>query len=422
MVRKGNKMIVSRIEKHIINSNNEFYSLLDNFCFKSKNLYNHANYIVRQEFCNTNKWIRYSELDTILKNDSEYPDYRNMPTAQSSQQILRLIDKNWTSFFKSIKDWSKNKDKYSGRPKLPKYKNKNGRNILILTNQNIKLKGEVIYFPKTFKDFSLKPQCINKEDFCSIQQVRFIPRNNYIEVEIVYNIKTKDMIPDNGRYMSIDIGLDNLTAIANNYGQRPFLINGKGLKSINQYYNKIISHYRSIAKQLNKLEYTKRMERLTNKRNFKVEDIIHKSSRYIVNKAIKDGVSVIVIGYNKNWKQHSKMSRKVNQQFVQIPFNTLLQQIQYKANDVGIKVILIEESYTSGTSFLNNELPVKEFYDKKRRIKRGLFKSNNGKLINSDINASYQIMKKEFPNAFQQGYGIEGLVLSPFKVNISLIH
>ena len=415
-------MIVSRIEKHIINSNNEFYSLLDNFCFKSKNLYNHANYIVRQEFCNTNKWIRYSELDTILKNDSEYPDYRNMPTAQSSQQILRLIDKNWTSFFKSIKDWSKNKDKYSGRPKLPKYKNKNGRNILILTNQNIKLKGEVIYFPKTFKDFSLKPQCINKEDFCSIQQVRFIPRNNYIEVEIVYNIKTKDMIPDNGRYMSIDIGLDNLTAIANNYGQRPFLINGKGLKSINQYYNKIISHYRSIAKQLNKLEYTKRMERLTNKRNFKVEDIIHKSSRYIVNKAIKDGVSVIVIGYNKNWKQHSKMSRKVNQQFVQIPFNTLLQQIQYKANDVGIKVILIEESYTSGTSFLNNELPVKEFYDKKRRIKRGLFKSNNGKLINSDINASYQIMKKEFPNAFQQGYGIEGLVLSPFKVNISLIH
>ena len=415
-------MIVSRIEKHIINSNNEFYSLLDNFCFKSKNLYNHANYIVRQEFCNTNKWIRYSELDTILKNDSEYPDYRNMPTAQSSQQILRLIDKNWTSFFKSIKDWSKNKDKYSGRPKLPKYKNKNGRNILILTNQNIKLKGEVIYFPKTFKDFSLKPQCINKEDFCSIQQVRFIPRNNYIEVEIVYNIKTKDMVPDNGRYMSIDIGLDNLTAIANNYGQRPFLINGKGLKSINQYYNKIISHYRSIAKQLNKLEYTKRMERLTNKRNFKVEDIIHKSSRYIVNKAIKDGVSVIVIGYNKNWKQHSKMSRKVNQQFVQIPFNTLLQQIQYKANDVGIKVILIEESYTSGTSFLNNELPVKEFYDKKRRIKRGLFKSNNGKLINSDINASYQIMKKEFPNAFQQGYGIEGLVLSPFKVNISLIH
>ena len=415
-------MIVSRIEKHIINSNNEFYSLLDNFCFKSKNLYNHANYIVRQEFCNTNKWIRYSELDTILKNDSEYPDYRNMPTAQSSQQILRLIDKNWTSFFKSIKDWSKNKDKYSGRPKLPKYKNKNGRNILILTNQNIKLKGEVIYFPKTFKDFSLKPQCINKEDFCSIQQVRFIPRNNYIEVEIVYNIKTKDMIPDNGRYMSIDIGLDNLTAIANNYGQRPFLINGKGLKSINQYYNKIISHYRSIAKQLNKLEYTKRMERLTNKRNFKVEDIIHKSSRYIVNKAIKDGVSVIVIGYNKNWKQHSKMSRKVNQQFVQIPFNTLLQQIQYKANDVGIKVILIEESYTSGTSFLDNELPVKEFYDKKRRIKRGLFKSNNGKLINSDINASYQIMKKEFPNAFQQGYGIEGLVLSPFKVNISLIH
>ena len=92
-------MIVSRIEKHIIKSNNKFYSLLDSFCFQSKNLFNHANYIVRQEFCKTNKWIRYSELDIILKNDNEYPDYRNMPTAQSSQQILRLIDNNWTSFF-----------------------------------------------------------------------------------------------------------------------------------------------------------------------------------------------------------------------------------------------------------------------------------------------------------------------------------
>ena len=196
---------------------------------------------------------------------------------------------------------------------------------------------------------------------------------------------------------------------------------GKPVKSINQYYNKTISHYRSIAKQLNKLEYTKRMDRLTNKRNFKINDYIHKSSRYIVNKAIEDNVSVIVIGYNKNWKQYSKMSRKVNQSFIQIPFNKLLQQIQYKAYDVGIKVILTEESYTSGTSFLDNELPIKDFYDKKRRIKRGLFKSNNGKIINSDINASYQIIRKEFPNVFTD-YGIEGLVLNPFKVNVSKIH
>ena len=388
------------------------------FVFNPKNLYNHANYIVRQEFCKTNKWVRYSELDKLLKDDKEYPDYRNMPTAQSSQQILRLIDKNWTSFFKSIKDWSKNKSKYLGRPKLPKYKNKNDRNILILTNQTIKLKGDKIHFPKTFKDFTLKPQCIKKKDFYSIQQVRFIPKNSFITVEIVYELKTKEIMKDNGRYMGIDIGLDNLLAVTNNYGEKPFLINGKGLKSINQYYNKTISHYRSVSKQLNKLDYTKRMDRLTNKRNFKIEDIIHKSSRYIVNKAIDNNVSVIVIGYNKDWKQFSKMSKKVNQSFVQIPFNKLLQQIQYKSNDVGIKVILTEESYTSGTSFLDNEMPVKDFYNKKRRIKRGLFKSSKGILINSDINASCQILKKEFPNAFEQSYGIEGLVLSPFKVNL----
>ena len=408
-------MIVTRVEKHILKQNNEYYSLIDDFCLKAKNLYNHANYIIRQEFCSSNKWIRYSDLDSMLKKDKDYPDYANMPTAQSAQQILRLLDKNWTSFFKSIKDWSKHKDKYLGRPKLPKYKSKNGREILILTNQNVKLKGDILHFPKTFNKFTIEPQFINRSDFVSFQQVRFLPRNKHIVIEIVYNIEVPDLVNDNGRYLSIDIGVDNLSTITNNFNEAPVIVNGKGLKSMNQYYNKSLAHYKSITKMLNKQDYSNRQNKLTIKRNAKITDYLHKTSRFIVNYAKQHSVSVIVIGYNKEWKQNSVLSKKVNQHFVQIPFTTLIQQIQYKSEEFGIKVILTEESYTSGTSFLDNELPTKENYNKSRRKHRGIFKSNNGTLINADVNGAFQILKKVFPNAYANG--IEVVVFQPIKVN-----
>lgn len=408
-------MIVSRVEKHILKQNNEYYSMIDDFCLKAKNLYNHANYIIRQEFCATNKWIRYQDLDTTLKQDTSYPDYTSMPTAQSAQQILRLLDKNWTSFFKSIKDWSKHKDKYLGRPKLPKYKSKNGREILILTNQNVKLKGNILSFPKTFKKFTIQPQFVNRTDFSSFQQVRFLPRNKYIVIELVYNIEVPDIVVDNGRYLSIDIGVDNLSTITNNFNKAPVIINGKGLKSINQYYNKSLAHYKSVTKMLNKKDYSNKQNKLTIKRNAKITDYLHKTSRFIIDYAKQHSVSVIVIGHNKEWKQNSILSKQVNQHFVQIPFNTLIQQIQYKAEEFGIRVILVEESYTSGTSFLDNEMPTKENYNKNRRKHRGIFKSNDGIWINADVNGAFQILKKVFPNAYANG--IEAVVFQPVKVN-----
>lgn len=410
-------MIVSRVEKHILKSNSEYYSMIDDFCLKAKNLYNYANYIIRQEFCLSNKWIRYSNLDSILKKDKDYPDYSNMPTAQSAQQILRLLDKNWTSFFKSIKDWSKHKNKYLGRPKLPKYKSKNGREILIMTNQNVRLKNNVLYFPKTFNGFTIQPHFINRTNFISFQQVRFLPRNKHIVIEIIYNIEIPDLLNDNGRYLSIDIGVDNLSTITNNFNEAPVIVNGKGLKSINQYYNKSLAHYKSVTKMLNKKDYSNKQNKLTIKRNAKITDYLHKTSRFIVNYAKQHSVSIIVIGHNKEWKQHSALSKQVNQHFVQIPFNTLIQQIQYKAEEFGIKVVLVEESYTSGTSFLDNELPIKENYDKSRRKHRGIFKSNNDILINADVNGAFQILKKVFPNAYANG--IEAVVFQPIKVNFS---
>ena len=410
-------MIVQRVEKHAIKKNHAYYNMFCEFTHQSKNLYNHANYLVRKEFTENNRWLRYQDLDKILKKDIDYPDYRNMPTAQAAQQTLQLVDQNWRSFFSLIKDWSKNKDKYSGRPKLPKYKPKNGRIVFMLTNQQVKLKDDLLHFPKSFNGFTIKSRCVTLNNFEKINQIRIVPNNQIFCIEIVYSVVINDnMLPDNGRHMSIDLGLDNLATIVTNTGLQPVLVNGKGLKSINQYYNKQKAYYQSIAKSMNDKFYTNRLYRLTQKRNFKIEDALHKISKYIVDIALENKITTIVIGNNKNWKQSISLGKRTNQSFVSIPHQKLIEKIMYNARTQGINVTLTEESYTSGTSFLDKEQPNKEFYNNKRRVYRGLFISNNNKSINADVNAAYQIMKKVFPNEFSDG--IEGVVLHPVRVDV----
>lgn len=402
-----------RVEKHIIKSNNRWFDMLIDFCRKSKNLYNHANYIIRQKFTSSNEWVRYAELDRLLRADIEYPDYRNMPTAQSAQQILKLLDRNWKSFFNSIKDWSQHKEKHLGKPKLPKYLKPDGHYLLIVTNQDCRLKDECLVFPKSFNGFTLTPQFIQKSNFDKFQQVRFIPHKHRIVVELVYSLKPTAKKNDNHRYIGIDIGVNNLVTASNNAGVTPFIINGRPLKSINQNYNKRISHYREIAKRMNNRDYSKRMDSLTEKRNARIDDYLHKASRKIINFCIENDIHTIVIGKNDGWKQSPKLSKRVNQHFVQLPFARLIGMIQYKAEEQGIAVILTEESYTSGTSFIDNEAPTRENYDKSRRVHRGLFKSNSGTLINADLNGAYQIIKKVFPIEWDSG-----CVLHPIVVNV----
>ena len=402
-------MKVQRVEKHNIKPTHPYYSMLDEFCFKSKNLYNFANYQIRQKFFETGEFINYNTMDKLLKQKDMEFDYRNMPTAQSAQQCLRLLEKNWKSFFASVKDYKNNPSKYTGIPKLPKYLDKNGRNILILTNMNCKVRDGVIVFPKVFNGFTLKTK-VN-----SLQQVRILPRNKHIIVEVVYNYESKDSIEDNMRYLGVDIGLDNLATIVNNVGYSPIIINGKGLKSMNKYYNKQISHYREVAKRMNKLDYTERMNKLTIKRNNKIDDFMHKASKFIVDYALGINCNTLIIGNNKDWKRGSKMSKNVNQSFVGIPHQRFIEMIKYKCENVGLNLIITEESYTSGTSFLDGELPCKDNYDKTRRKYRGLFISNEGIKINADVNGAYQIIKKVSPNLFD---GVEGVGLHPFKVNI----
>ena len=411
-------MIEQRTEKHKIKQGHPYYAMLDDLCFKSKNLYNHALYVVRNEFIKNGKWIRYNELDKILKSDTVYPDYKNMPTAQSAQQLLKVVDQNFKSFFELIKLYRKNKDTMK-KPNLPKYKKKSGRYSLILTNQNARYKNGVINFPKVFNGFTITPQFNTKAKFVSFQQIRIIPRNKCFTVELVYRIDMEEMKPDNGRYLGIDLGVNNLAAVSNNVGEVPFIIDGRGIKSINQWYDKQIAHYSSINMSMHKNKkcgYTKRLYALTDKRNMRMNDCMHKASRIIVERAAAMDISTIVIGQDYDWKRDSNIGAQNNQMFTQIPHMDLINKITYKAKEYGISVVTTEEMFTSGTSFLDGELPIEANYNISRRKKRGLFISNKGFRINADTNAAFQMIKKVFPNAF--GQWNSGCAYHPVKVAI----
>lgn len=411
-------MIVKRVEKHIINRNHKHFSMLMDKCHESKNIYNHANYLIRQEFINQGNWLRYEDIEKLLHDDLEYPDYWNWNLANSSQQVLKVLDKNWKSFFKSIKDWKENPEKYTGRPKLPKYLPKNGYKEFYLTTNQAKLKKDgLIHFPKSMNGFYIKPKFIEYA-YETFQQVRIIPKNDRIIVELIYTESIADnILKTNDNYMSIDLGVDNFATIVSNTGIAT-IINGKGLKSANRYYNKLIAKHKSIHDKSGNTGYSHKLYSITNKRNDKVDYFMNIASNYVIDLAIKHNISKIIIGKNDGWKQKVNLGKITNQKFTTIPFNMFIQKLTYKCEHLGIEIITTKESYTSGTSFLDNEPPTKEFYNKSRRIHRGLFKTNTGKLINADINGACQIMRKVFVNAFNKLDNI-GFVMHPVRVNLT---
>lgn len=404
---------MKRVERHRLKHSSPFYGMFREFCHCSKNLYNHGNYLIRKTFIEDGKWLRYGEVYKLLGGDVDYPDYREMPTAQTAQQTLRILDKNWVSFLSAIKDWKVHPEKYKGRPKLPKYKPKDGYFPLVLTNQECKIRNGIIHFPRVFKGFTVKV-VFPSQLGARFKQARIIYHGGEIDIEFVYDIPDVEGKVDNGNYAAIDIGVDNLAALVWNTGENPVLIKGTLLKSVNQYYNKKMAKCRSICELMNGRHSSNRITRLTAKRNRKVDDYLHKASRKVIDLCVRNGVSVLVIGKNKGWKLGVNLGKKTNQHFVQIPFARFIHMLQYKSESVGMKVVLTEESYTSGTSFLDGEAPIKDYYDKSRRVHRGLFITNDGRKINADVNGAFQIMRKVFPNVHANG--IEGAVSRPSVV------
>ena len=391
-------------ESHIISESLE----LNDLTFKCKNLYNKANYIIRQEFINNGNFISKFDMFTLCKY---FDEYKALPV-RISRGVLRTLNANWLSFFSCIKKWKSNKSLFKGKPNLPKYLPKNGKftalfyetAILKETNKNkgIGLSSLKMRLPVKTKN--------------KIIEIQVIPlKTNEYKINVVYDYKEEELKEDNNNYCGIDLGINNLmTVTSNKLGIQPLVINGKPLKSINQYYNKLKSKYQSeLPKDIYK---SKKINQLTFKRECKINDYLHKTSNYIIKFCIENELNTIVIGYNEFWKQNINIGKVNNQKFVQIPFNKLLFMIKYKCEKYGINVVTHEESYTSKCSFIDNEVICKHEAYLGKRIHRGLFKSKECRLINSDVNGSYNILRKVFPKAFADG--IEGVAVHPYRVNL----
>ena len=371
------------VEQHIIKKTSPMFEECKDLCFKSKNLYNRALYEVRQSFIKDKKYLNYYDIEKLCKKE-KLPEYMNLPR-KVSQQILKILNQNWSSFFGLLK-LVKNKQYESKKVKLPKYVRKNGLFLLIYTNQAISkrlLKNGIIKLSGTNIEF--------KTDKKNIRQVRIIPKYGRFVIELVYEIPDVKIKENNNKYAGMDIGIDNLATVGFNFG-KGFIINGKPLKSINQYFNKMVAEEKSL---LPKGVYTnKKLERLYFKRDNKIKDYLHKASRYIINQLVSKNVNILIIGHNKNWKQEINIGKRNNQNFISIPFNKLIHMLTYKAQLEGIRVIETEESYTSKCSFLDDEKIGKHENYKGKRIKRGLFRTSLGKLINADLNGALNILKK----------------------------
>ena len=262
-----------------------------------------------------------------------------------------------------------------------------GRDSLVITSQNFSIdEGGRITMPGFLKEIRIKAK------HRPVRQIRIKTDKNSIRIMLMYEQETKP-IKSGGSIMGIDLGVDNLVTASLSSAGTPVIINGRPLKSVNRYYNKRKALLQEVAKKGNRLDITNRMERLTEKRNNKVKDYLHKASCKVIEIAKRNGVSRIVIGNNRGWKQKVELGKRTNQTFVSIPYRMLIDMICYKAQLAGIKVSIVRESYTSGTSYLDGEDPEKDFYDATRRVKRGMFKSNKGTMINADVNAAYQIIK-----------------------------
>lgn len=380
---------------------------LEDICFKCARLYNFCNYYKRQVcFGEVEKFGEY-ELSKLL---SEYnqEDYRALP-AQTSQQVIKLLFKNWKSYFSGVKEWKKNPSKFNSKPKLPKYKDKKGFFICSFTNQQIKLKDGFIYFPKQTGISPLKTKVDN------VAQVRIIPQATCFVIEVVYNVKPQQNEVKKENFLSLDLGLNNLVTTVNNVGSEPFIINGKVLKSVNQMYNKSKA---KLMSYIGNRGTSNRIKQITHYRNNFIEDKIHKASRFIVDYCVEHKIGTIVIGLNKSWKNEINIGSKNNQKFVQIPHSKLIDKITYKAELAGIEVKISEESYTSKIDHLALEPLQKQENYLGKRVKRGLFQSSTKRILNADINGAIGIARKVFGDSVLQPIINSGLAFNPVKINL----
>ena len=381
--------------KHL--SKKEFRNL-KYLCHIAKNLKNQAIYNVRQHYFKNKKYLSYNENYKILKNSENYKKLNS----NMAQQILKEVDESFKSFFTLLK-LAKN-GQYNGKIKLPNYLAKDGFTTLVIGF--VRLKDDMLIVPysnsfrKTHKEIAIKLPPVLKDK--KIKEIRIIPKQHsrYFEIQYTYEVKEIQRELNENNVLGIDLGIDNLCTCVTNTGAS-FIIDGRKLKSINQYYNKINAKLQSIKDKQKTSRTTLRQKKITRKRNNRINDYLSKAARIIINYCLNNDIGRIVLGCNENFQRNSNIGSINNQNFVNISYGKLRDKLIYLCKLYGIEFKLQEESYTSKASFFDgDEIPVydkenqKEYKFSGKRIKRGLYQTSTGKLINADCNGALNILRK----------------------------
>lgn len=401
--KKDRSQIITLIERHIIKSGHKYYNKCDKITFLAKNVYNATLYEQRLSFFN-GEFKNYYDVNKKFRTEKQV-DYRALPT-KVSKEVQRLSDKNFKSFFALLK--LKNEGKYDKPVRLPKYLDKKKGRITAFYEKGAISFKKTGYVKLSQTEIEIKTKLSREQ----IIGARIVPKKGYFVVEILYEVKKVEKKEEQNRYVFIDPGMDNLMTITSNVFN-PIIYSGKKIKSINQLANKNNAKRQSrmplmrfrngltlqekieqIEKGLLERDQSKGMKGLWRKRELRIKDSFHKITRDLVNQLVSHNIDTVIFGYNKEQKQDIELGKKTNQNFVNIPFVVLRQMLEYKCNLVGIRFETQEEAYTSKCSFVDKEeIKKKEEYLGKR-IKRGLYQTQNGKKINADINGSLNIGRK----------------------------
>ena len=412
-----------RVEQHVIEKSHPQYQAVDEMAFASKNLWNLANYHVRQSFIFQKKYLGNTATFHLLK---ETDAYKALPSKVANQVLLQ-VHRAWTAFFEAMAAYDECPVKFTGQPKLPKYLHKTqGRNVLVFELGCI-WKAELRI--KEIAVSQLGRIGETKQSPSSVQQVRLVPQADHYVLEVVYEAKEQATLGlDPNLFVALDAGINVLAALSSNKpGFVPRLVSGKPLKAVNQLYNKQREHeQKTLAKGKEPRYASHRLDRITTKRTRRVTHYLHTASRRIIDLLVAEGIGTLVLGKNPFWKTNVELGKKHNQEFVQIPHARFLEMLTYKAEAKGIRVIVTEESYTSQASFLDlDPLPVydptqgSEQEEKPRFSGRrdGRWYRVKGRApIHSDVNGSFNIGRKVFPTAF--GPGIEATAVRPRQLAV----
>ena len=402
------------------------YAMLAEMCRYSNNLYNVALYNIRQYYFSEKKFLTYESNYHECKVNENY----GLLQAGVAQQTLKVADRSFKSFFNLVKKAKSGEYRFQDI-KIPHYREKGGMFVLVLSTNAINIKDGFLQIPMS-RAFSkahagklIKIAFPERLADKKIKEVRIIPifKGQYFKIQYVYEQAEQNLNLSQDNALAIDIGLENFATCITTIGTS-FIMDGRKLKSINQYWNKRKARLQSIAsKQKNKT--TKLIQRITTKRNNQAKDYVRKTARYIVNYCINNNIGTIICGYNSDFKRSINLGKMTNQQFTQISFGSLREQLSSLCEQYGIKYIEQEESYTSKASFLDlDEIPVynpEQPYMGKfsgKRIHRGLYQYSDGRIANADLNGAANIMNKS-----KQNYDFvelcKGLLASPLRIRIA---